>query len=61
MELVKSRSRLQADSSICFDIYLLPYAQSWTPDDGRKDRPKHVVCYPKLNKFKNWCILLILL
>jgi len=25
-----------------FDIYLLLYLQSWTPDDGRRDRPKHV-------------------
>jgi len=25
-----------------FDIRLLLYVQYWTPDDGRKDRPKHV-------------------
>jgi hypothetical protein len=24
------------------DIYLKLYIQSWTPDDGRRDRPKHV-------------------
>ena len=24
------------------DIYLMLYVQSWTPDDGRKDRTKHV-------------------
>jgi hypothetical protein len=24
------------------DIYLTLYVQSWTPDDGRKGRPKHV-------------------
>jgi hypothetical protein len=35
-----------------FDIYLLLYVQSWTPDDGRKDRPKHVQCYAKINKFE---------
>ena len=35
-----------------FDIYLLLYVQSWTPDDGRKDRPKHVECYSKINKFE---------
>jgi hypothetical protein len=23
-----------------------------TPDDGRKDRPKHVECYSKINKFE---------
>jgi hypothetical protein len=25
-----------------YDIYLMLYVQSSTPDDGRKDRPKHV-------------------
>ena len=25
-----------------YDIYLKLYVQSWTPDDGRRDRPKHV-------------------
>jgi hypothetical protein len=39
-----------------FDIHLLLYVQSWTPDDGRKDRPKHVERYPK-NKI-NWRSLL---
>jgi len=24
------------------------YVQSWTPDDGRKDRPKHEECYSKI-------------
>jgi len=24
------------------------YVQSWTPDDGRKDRPKHVEYYYKI-------------
>jgi hypothetical protein len=27
------------------DIYLILYVQSWTPDDERKDRPKHVEWY----------------
>jgi len=31
-----------------FDIYLMLYVQSQTPDDGRKDRPKHVECYYKI-------------
>ena len=36
-----------------FDICQLLYVQSWTPDDGRKDRPKHVECQYKIlvNKF----------
>ena len=25
-----------------YDIYLKMYVQFWTPDDGRRDRPKHV-------------------
>ena len=28
-----------------YDIYLMLYVQSWTPDEGRKDRPKHVDWY----------------
>jgi len=31
---------------------VLLYVQSWTPDDGRKVRPKHVECYSKINKFE---------
>jgi len=34
-----------------FDLYLKLYAQPYIPDDGRKDRPKHVECYFKINKF----------
>jgi len=34
-----------------FDKYLLLYVQSWIPDDGRKDRPKHVECHSKINNF----------
>ena len=32
-------------STNLYDIYLMLYVQSWTPDYGRKDRPKHVECY----------------
>ena len=39
---------------------LLLYVQSWTPDDGRKDRPKHVECHSKINLI-HWCIWLVLL
>ena len=31
-----------------FDIWLLLYVQSRTPDDARKDRPKHVGCHSKI-------------
>jgi hypothetical protein len=27
-----------------YDLYLMPYVQSYTPDDGRRNRPKHVEC-----------------
>ena len=30
-----------------FDKCLLLYVQFWTPDDGRKDRPKYVECLSK--------------
>ena len=30
------------------DIHMMLYVQSSTPDDGRKDRPKHVRCYYKI-------------
>ena len=29
-------------STNLYDIYLMLYVQPSTPDDGRKDRPKHV-------------------
>jgi hypothetical protein len=32
-------------SNNMYDIYLMLCVQSWTPDDGRKDRPKHVEWY----------------
>jgi hypothetical protein len=30
------------------DIYLMLYVQSWTPDDGWRDSPKHVECCSKI-------------
>jgi len=33
-----------------FDKCLLLYVQSWTPDDGWKDRLKHVECHFKIIK-----------
>jgi len=47
----------QTDKAVCllasrqlylFDKCLLLYAKSLTPDDGRKDRPKHVECHSKI-------------
>ena len=31
-----------------YDIYLILYVQSYTPDDRRKDRLKHVECCSKI-------------
>ena len=31
-----------------YDPYLMLYVQSQTPDDGRKERPKHVECCSKI-------------
>ena len=48
----------QTDSSVCMLAFPLECRQkdlfdlkSYAPDDGRKDRPKHVQCYFKINKF----------
>ena len=47
----------QRDTAVCllassqqyqFDRCLLLCAQSWTPDDGRKDCPKHVESHSKI-------------
>jgi hypothetical protein len=54
----------QTATSAClllFDIYLLMHIQSWTPDDGRKDHPKHVQCSKNKVNLRNWCILFDLL
>ena len=54
------------DTAVCLlpsrQQYLLLYVQSWTPDDGRRDRPKHVECHSK-NRINliHWCIFLVLL
>jgi len=43
-------------STKLYDIYLILYVQSWTPDDGRKDRSKHVEWYSvnSNNCASNW-------
>jgi hypothetical protein len=41
---------LSASKQRAVSVWLL-YIQSWTADDGRKDRPKHVQCHSKINKF----------
>ena len=44
-----------------FDKCLLLYVQSWTPDDGRKDRLKHVELFLNIINLRHWCIWLVLL
>ena len=55
----------QTDTAVCllagrqqylFDKCLLQYVQSWTPDDGWKDRPKHVECYSNKINLRHSCI-----
>jgi len=45
-------------STNLYDIYLVLCVQSWTPDDGQKDRPKHVewfrVCKSVHHHTFNW-------
>ena len=49
--------RFQASSrQYLFDICLLQYVQFLTPDDGRKDRSKHVECYSNKINLRHWCI-----
>ena len=38
---------LASSQQYLFDICLLQYVQSLVPDDGWKDRLKHVECYSK--------------
>jgi len=33
----------------------MQYVQSWTPDDGRKDRPKHVELFQNNTNLRHWC------
>jgi len=42
------RILLASRQQYLFDKCLLLYVQSWTLDDGRKDRPKHVQCHSKI-------------
>jgi hypothetical protein len=40
--------RLASSQQNLFDIYPMLHVKSQTPNDGRKDRPKHVECYYKI-------------
>jgi len=54
--------RLLASSwQYLFDICLLRYVQSLTPDDGRKHCPKHVESYSNKMNLKHRRIWLVLL
>jgi hypothetical protein len=43
--LASAHEPASKQSTNLYDIYLMLCVQSWTPDDGRKDRAKHVVWY----------------
>ena len=40
-------------SANLYDIYLMLYVQFQTPDDGRKDRLKHVECCSKIKYIRD--------
>jgi hypothetical protein len=40
-----SRLYTQHQVYVLYDIYLKLYVHFWSPDDGQKDRPKHVEWY----------------
>jgi len=42
--------KLLASKQTAVSAWQMPFAvvQSWTPDDGREDRPKHVECHSKI-------------
>jgi len=44
-----------ASKQTAVSVWLL-YVQSWTADDGRKDRPKHVECYSKQTAVSVWLL-----
>ena len=47
--LLDTAVRLLVSRQQCLsDKYLLLYVQSRTPDDGRKDLPKHAECHSKI-------------
>jgi hypothetical protein len=50
---------LASSQQYLFDKCLLQYVQSLTPDDERKDRPKHVECYSSKINLRHWCIWLV--
>jgi len=45
MELSFQLVPTSKQSTNLYDIYLMLCVQSWTPDDGRKDRPTHSEWY----------------
>jgi hypothetical protein len=53
-------SKLRIQHLFVRHISLL-YKQFWAPDDGRKDRPKHVELFTRIKIWDNSCILLVVL
>jgi len=47
-----------ADTAV--SVWLL-YVQSFTPDDGRRDRPKHVELLQNKINLRHWCTCMVLL
>ena len=47
--LLSACCRVLSSKQTAVSVWLL-YVQSWTPDDGRKDLPKHVECHSKIKQ-----------
>ena len=47
-QILLSASKLASRQQYLFDICILLHVQSLIPDDGQKDRPKHVECHSKI-------------
>jgi len=48
---INRSSNLQQVATAVWHIPLL-YTQSWAPDDGRKDRPKHAERFTRINNLR---------
>jgi len=61
MELNSISSTIAAGSSIVYRQYLTLYVQFCAPDDGRRNRLKHVEQFIEINRSGKRCILLVVL
>jgi len=60
---VYSNGICQTAAAVAAAVWHIPllYTKFWAPDDGRKDRPKHVERFTRINNWDKRCILLAVL